>query len=115
MILRMGRHKLHYYDGKMVRDQLNEAIDLAAEIHKQEQILIQKLYWIDQKRFFVRYGFKSLTGFCRVALKFSKTQAQRIVTQVRRCEPTDNIVEERTSPRKRTLLIQRKGTRLLDI
>lgn len=94
----MGNHRLFFYNPKLVRKQLNKATDLALHIHESEKSLIQMLYDIDQKRFYVRYGFNSLTGFCRFGLQFSKTQAQRIVTLVRRYEPTDNFVDRR-SPR----------------
>ena len=87
----MGHHKLFHFDPKMVRERLNEAVDLAGAIHNSEKNLIQMLYKIDQEKFYIRYGFNSLTGFCRFGLHFSKTQAQRIVTQVRRFEPTDNL------------------------
>lgn len=87
----MTRHKLHYADFKTVKTKVYAVEDLAQEIHKKEKELIEKLYWIDKKRYFVLYGFKSLTGFCTKALRLTKTQAQRIVTQVRRYEPTDNI------------------------
>lgn len=88
----MGHHRLFYQNSKLVRDSLNECSDLADLILSNEQILIQKLALVDQRRFYIRYGFKSLSGFCRDGLKFSKTQTQRLVTQVRRYEPTDNIV-----------------------
>lgn len=90
----MSRHKLFYKDSKTVRDCLNQAIDLAQTIHEREEVLVEQLYRIDRERFFVRYGYKSLTGFCRGACGFSKTQAQRIVTRVRRFVPTDNIVDK---------------------
>ena len=92
--LSMGRHKLFLYDGIIVRNRLNEAIDLASEIHEKEQTLIRKLQHIDQRKFYLRYGYKSLSGFCIKDLKFSKTQTQRIVAQVRRYIPTDNIREK---------------------
>lgn len=92
----MTRHKLFLYDGIVVRNKLNEAIDLAAEIREKEQNLIHKLYFIDLQKFYLRYGYKSLSGFCKKDLKFSKTQTQRIVTQVRRCIPTANIGEKAT-------------------
>ncbi|MBC7465161.1 MAG: hypothetical protein H7256_04155 [Bdellovibrio sp.] len=87
----MRHHKLFFQHPKLIRDQLNAATDLADHIHQQEKLLIQKLSEIDRNRFYVRYGFKSLSGFCTDGLKFSKTQTQRIVTQVRRYEPTSNI------------------------
>jgi hypothetical protein len=94
----MGHHRLFYYDPKVVRQHLNQALGLAQAIHTQEGSLVELLKRIDQNRLCVRYGYKSLTGFCRFDLKFSKTQAQRLVTKVRRLEPTDNIVDEHTPP-----------------
>ncbi|MGZ5279175.1 MAG: hypothetical protein ACXWC9_04490 [Pseudobdellovibrionaceae bacterium] len=90
----MGHHKLFYQDTKTIRETLNGAIEVALVIHDQERRLIQTLHSIDRGRLYVRYGFKSLTSFCRFGLKFSKTQAHRIATQVRRYEPTVNIVVE---------------------
>jgi hypothetical protein len=94
----MGHHRLFYQDAKTIREHLNDAVELAVLIHEKEQTLIQKLHLIDRNRLYVRYGFKSLTGFCRYGLKFSKTQAHRVATQVRRYEPTDNIVDEPLLP-----------------
>lgn len=89
----MGHHKLFYKDAKIIRDQLNEAVTLAQIIHQNEKDLIQMLQEIDREKFYVRYGFKSLSGFCRFGLEFSKTQTQRIASQVRRSQPTDNIMD----------------------
>lgn len=83
----MGRHKLYYERPKVVRDALNAADDVAKEIHRHERELIRKLVRIDKKRHFVRFGFRTLGGFCRHWLKFSRTQAQRLVNQVRRYDP----------------------------
>ena len=98
----MGHHKLFYKDAKIVRHSLNEATDLADLILAHERELIRKLITIDRQRYFVRYGFRSLSGFCRDGLKLFKTQTQRIVTQVRRSEswppvPMDNNVVKRPS------------------
>lgn len=90
----MSKPKLFYHDAKMIRDHLNKAIDIASQIHENESSLVKLLYHIDQKSFYVRYGFNSLTGFCRFGLRFSKTQTQRIVTQVRRHDPTANFREK---------------------
>ena len=84
----MGRHKLFYFDAKKVRDELNTAIQISGQIHLLERDLILRLYHIDRHRFYLRYGFHSLTTFCVRAMKFSRIQAQRIVTQVRRYEPS---------------------------
>lgn len=87
----MTRHLHHYTPAKTVRDSLESAILKADQIHQQEKLLVVLLHEIDQRRYFTRYGFKSLTGFCLKGLQFSKTQSQRLVTAVRRYEPTDNI------------------------
>lgn len=89
----MSRHLLFYIDPKLVRDTLNDAVETADEMLLFEARLIEKLRLIDQKRYYVRYGFRSLTGFVRHYLRISKTQTQRIVTQVRRNEPTDNNMD----------------------
>jgi hypothetical protein len=86
----MGHHKLFYQDAKTIRDQLNTAIDLSQNILLQEQKLIQLLVEIDRNKFYVRYGFKSLMGFCKSGLRLSKTQSQRIATQVRRQQNSDS-------------------------
>ena len=90
----MSHHKLFYQAPKIIRNNLNDAVNLATKIHENERSLIEMLHTIDQRRFYIRFGYKSLTGFCRFGLRFSKTQAQRIVTQVRRFEPTDNLMDE---------------------
>lgn len=78
------RNTLFNEDSKFVRDTLNAAVEKSDQIHNHEQELIVLLKNIDQKRLYVRYGFNSLMGFCNFGLKFSRTQAQRIVTEVRR-------------------------------
>jgi hypothetical protein len=88
----MTRHRLYHFHPKIVRDALNDVRDLAAEIHRLESDLITKLKVIDEKRFYVRYGFNSLMGFCNTYLNFSRVQSQRIVTRVRRlgAKPVDS-------------------------
>jgi hypothetical protein len=105
----MSRHKLFYQNPTHIRERLNEAIELAAEIHELERKLIEKLEAIDNGKFYVRYSYRSLTGFCRYALKFSRTQSQRIVTQVRRYQPTANKMDEHTN--KPRCQIELKGSR----
>jgi hypothetical protein len=90
----MGRHKLFYEDMKPIRDMLNEAVDLAELVHLHEQRLIEKLHVIDRRKYYVRFGNKSLSGFCRDCLRFTRTQTQRIVTRVRRFDPTAKTVDE---------------------
>lgn len=80
----MTRQKNFYIHPKIVRDSLLQATELADHIHLSEAELIKRLSEIDQKRFYVRFGYKSLMGFCQHGLKFSKMQSQRIVTNVRR-------------------------------
>ena len=75
------------YNQSSVRSHLNEIVALADDIHAKEKLLIQKLSVADEKRIYVYFGFNSLTGFCHNGLLFSRTQTQRIVTQVRRYEP----------------------------
>ncbi len=76
---------------RVPRNHLNEVIDLATAIQEQEAILIKKLVLIDNEKYYVWAGYNSLSGFCKFSLRFSKTQSQRIVTQVRRAEPTVNF------------------------
>lgn len=76
---------------RVPRNHLNEVIDLATSIQEQEAILIKKLVLIDNEKYYVWAGYNSLSGFCKFSLRFSKTQSQRLVTQVRRTEPTVNF------------------------
>lgn len=63
--------------------------------HRLENELIEKLIEIDRHKFYVRVGYNSLMGFCNFALKFSRTQSQRIATRVRRSVPTVNLEHSR--------------------
>lgn len=90
----MSRHKLFYQDPRKIRDALNEANDLALQIHDLERRLVLKLRQIDQRTWYVRYGFNSLSGFCRYLLGFTRTQTQRIATLVRR--PDEHPSDERS-------------------
>lgn len=76
---------------KIVRDSLLRAVETSDHMRATEQKLVEMLTDIDQKKFYVRFGYKSLMGFCYQALKLPKTQSQSIVTKVRRSEPTSNI------------------------
>lgn len=89
----MGRRKFHGCEVKSIRDELNYAGELAAEIQERENLLVDVLRFIDAQRWFVHYGYKSLSGFCVKDLGFSRTQTQRIVTRVRRGEPTSDIAD----------------------
>ena len=84
----MTREKLHKIHPKYVRDSLNSAIDKADELLALERELIDSLIPIDNQRLYIRYGFRSLRPFCERALRFSRTQSQRIVTEVRRIQAT---------------------------
>lgn len=92
----MTRERLSHLHAKYVRDSLNAAVEKGDLIHQLENELVVMLKEIDSNRLYVRAGFKSLRGFCLQSLRFSKTQSQRIVTRVRRYEPTSNIGGERS-------------------
>lgn len=85
------KHRLYHQNAKTVRDTLNVAAEKSDKIHQLEKELIELLKEIDEQRFYVRYGYKSLMGFCNFGLRFSRTQSYRIVTEVRRSETTVNI------------------------
>jgi hypothetical protein len=84
----MTRSTLYHVDPKKVRDSLNHARAVADQIHYLEAELINALMQTDQDRYFVRYGFNSLRGFCVQGLRFSKTQGQRLVKEVRQSPRT---------------------------
>lgn len=87
----MTRPRHFKTDSKYARDSLLRSVESADLIHENEKKLINMLCEIDQQRFYVCFGYKSLMGFCNSGLKFSKTQSQRIVTLVRRSEPTSKL------------------------
>ncbi len=76
------------FTNKSIRLSHVRIFDLADELQILEQDLVELLYTIDQSRTYVALGHKSLLGFCMNRLRFSRTQSQRIVTLVRRYEPT---------------------------
>lgn len=88
LIRRMTRHLLYKHHPKYVRDTLNSAVEKSDKLLAKEKELISLLIQIDQSRLYLRYEFRSLRPFCVKALKFSRTQAQRIVTEVRRTQTT---------------------------
>ncbi|MEK6628182.1 MAG: hypothetical protein AABY53_06115 [Bdellovibrionota bacterium] len=91
----MTKPRHFYTHPKVVRDSLLRATEASDQIQELEKKLVLLLYEIDQKRFYVRFGYKSLKGFCIQGLKFSETQSQRIVTNVRRyISKTENIHNE---------------------
>ncbi len=82
----------------LVRDSLMRVVDLSDRILENEKVLVEMLYEIDQQKFYVLFGYKSLMGFCTQGLRLTKTQSQRVVTNVRhhipkiqRAEPMANI------------------------
>lgn len=84
--------RMHFkISSKTVRESLDKAVNLADEIRAKETELILSLYEIDQDRFYVRYGYKSLVGFCTHALRFTKTQSLRLAIAARRIESEGNI------------------------
>jgi hypothetical protein len=89
----MDRRRRFLFPIHQPRNALNLTVEMADEIHRLEKNLIEKLYEIDRNRFYVWFGYNSLMGFCNLGLRFSKTQSQRIVTQVRRFEPIESNAE----------------------
>ncbi len=84
----MTKQLFHEIDHKALQRTHIRIFELGDRVHSAEKDLIEALYEIDQTRTYIRLGYRSLLGFCIDALWFSRTQAQRIVTQVRRYEPT---------------------------
>lgn len=84
MVLAMTKPKLFRIDAKLVRNKIRLAKAMADDIHLTERELIRFLGEIDRNRYYVRLGYKSLRGFCEKWLRFSMTQSQRLVTEVRR-------------------------------
>lgn len=82
---------------KIIRNLNQEAIYWAANILAAEVKLIPVLQEMDRNRYYVRFGYKSLRGYCTKALLLSESQSQRIVTQVRRTIPSSKIGTETTN------------------
>lgn len=78
-------------DFRSTQYKINSVIDKSDQLKQYEQELIQLLLEVDRRRLFVFSGYKSLSGFCTNVLKITETQTQRLVTQVRRYEPTPQI------------------------
>jgi hypothetical protein len=87
----MTKPRLFYYEPKFVRDTLRAARDKALALQQAEKELIEALYEVDQRRFYVRLGYRSLRTFLIEGLKFTRTQAQRITTEVRRMQTTSEM------------------------
>lgn len=102
----MTRHRLYKSEPKEVRETLNRAIEMAETARDLQCDLIQVLRNIDQKKFYLRYGYRSLTGFCRQALQLPRLQAQSLVTEVRRNpgpgRPIETPVSEQSENQNQT-------------
>ena len=76
--------RLHYHlDPRYLRDTLRKATRLAENVHRAETELAELLREIDLDRIFVRYGHRSLRGYCIGDLNFTKAQAQRLTVMAR--------------------------------
>jgi hypothetical protein len=87
----MSRKKYSREIRKLILNRVELAIQKADQIQDEENRLVQILFEIDQDRHYVYCGYKSLMGFCNHALRFTKTQSQRLTTLARRYEPTAYI------------------------
>jgi hypothetical protein len=97
----LGHSRLFKYQPALLRHKLREARRISRKVHDAEKELIDLLCEFDEHRYFVRGGYRSLRRYCIHGLKFTRTQAQRIVTQVRRYSTTFDIVAERDRSRAR--------------
>ena len=82
----MTRSQLFKIHPKEVRDTVDLAVEMSDQLLENERKLILQLTHIDSDRLYLRYGFRSLRPFCEKTLRFTRTQAQRIVTEVRRSQ-----------------------------
>lgn len=89
----MTYEKFRFNRFNIVKEHINPTIELANRIGELELVLIEQLKLIDKDRYYTVTGYKSLLGFCCRSLGLSQTQALRIITKVRRAEPTSNIGE----------------------
>lgn len=88
----MTRHRLYSFEPHTVRNTLNDAVQTADKIHDLEKSLVDKLVEIDRHRYFVRFGYNSLRGFCVNGLRFTKNRAQGLVTKVRQIRNTEETM-----------------------
>ncbi len=79
----MTKPKFHNNKKSPIQEILWKSVEEADCIHEMENKLIDILKEIDANRYFVLVGYKSLMGFCKYTLRFSRTQSQRIVKRVR--------------------------------
>ena len=84
----MTRRMHDHIEPKKLRAAFWHVIELAERAHTAEKDLIFNLYEFDRQQLYKGFGYKSLRGYLINCLKFSRIQAQRIATQVRRVEPT---------------------------
>ncbi len=80
----MTRTQYYGKDPHIFREAFWKIASCADEMSEREDQLVKLLAKFDERRFYVYFGYKSLSGFCAQALKLSRTQSQRIVTRVRR-------------------------------
>lgn len=111
LAISMTYHRFFFWEPKVLRQKHAEILELANRAHLAEVELIEALLEVDHYRYFVWLGYKSLRGYCTGALRFSKTQSQRIVTQVRRLEPTAPIGKVDEPRQKRETIFGRKNWR----
>lgn len=87
----MSRKTFHGYDPGLLRELLKDVSGAAQMYREAEENLVKKLYFADHNRLYLWLGYKSLSGYCVQALKLGRTQTQRLITLVRRIEPTVNL------------------------
>ncbi len=87
----MSRRIFYHSEPRYIRKILNNARESADQMKLAEQKLVEVLREVDNNRFYVWLGFKSLQGYCVHFLKLGRTRSQRIVTRVRRLDPTVKI------------------------
>ena len=71
-------------DPHSFRAECHNVCEIAGRLLQNEDELFAALMAIDERRTYVRFGYKALRPFCVEALKLSRIQSQRIVTEVRR-------------------------------
>src|SRR3970040_697081 len=96
----MTRPLFYRADPKQVRDFHHRIFATADRVLLAERELVPLLYEVDRVRGYAKIGYKSLMGYCNHALRFSKTQSQRIVTSVRRYETLREFEQQKNSRRK---------------
>lgn len=87
----MYRSRITSEDPKQLREIHHLITEKADLLQNEEKELIAMLYNFDRRRAYIRFGYKSLLGYCNHGLRFTRTQSQRLTTQVRRYVPTVKI------------------------